>query len=177
MENDDQRSLAKCITDVADGHEIMDVLNLEQTLIGYKPNKSIAEWRKAALNKHRSWRLDTEMLDLLIGAALHWLEHRSPRSHEKIDPTLYAIIYICGNCENYNIKVSSAENSRFSKIIHAYYVHTDFLDTEKKESKRKNLRTDFKDVIEKAKKIWERDYQGYFTQYVPPTHPTQLELF
>jgi len=177
MENDDQCSLSQCVDELTSGHEILDVLEPDQILSGYKPHESIAEWRKPALNKHRHWGIDTEMLDLLIGAAQHWLDNKSPSSHEKIDPTTYAVIYMCGNCENHNIRASSSETSRFTKVVSAYFEHTNFLDDHEKPERRKNLRKDFKDIIEKANFVWKRDYPNEFVQYEEPRCTEQLELF
>lgn len=177
MENDDQCSLSQCVDELTSGHEILDVLELEQLHSGYKPNESNAEWRKPALNKHKHWGIDTEMLDLLIGAAQHWIKNKSPSPHEKIDPTTYAVIYMCGNCENHNIKASSSDTSRFTKIVSAYFEHTNFLDSHEKPEKRKSLRKDFKDIIEKANLVWKRDYPNDFIQYEELVHPQQLELF
>lgn len=177
MENDDQSSLSQCVEELTEGHEIMDVLEFEQIHSGYKPHEAIAEWRKPALNKHRSWGIDTEMLDLLIGAAEYWIENKSPVAHEKIDPTLYAVIYMCGNCENHNIKASSSDTSRFTKVVSAYFNHTNFLDDHKEEDKRKKNKKDFKDIIDKANYVWKRDYPNHFIQYEEPTYPEQLEIF
>lgn len=177
MENNDQSSLSKCVEELTSGHEIMDVLEYDQILSGYKPHEAIAEWRKPALKKHRSWRIDTEMLDLLIGAAEYWMENKSPVAHEKIDPTLYAVIYMCGNCEIHNIKASSSSTSRFTKIVSAYFTHTNFLDEHEEKNKRKSSREDFKDIIEKANFVWKRDYPNHFIQYDEPAYPEQLELF
>lgn len=177
MENDDQSSLSQCVEELTNGHDIMDVLELEQILSGYGPHQAIAEWRKPALNKHRSWGLDTEMLDLLIGAAKYWMENKTPVAHEKIDPTLYAVIYMCGNCENHNIIASSSDTGRFTKVVSAYFQHTNFLDDHEEPEKRKNSRKDFKDIIEKANVVWKRDYPNDFIQFEEPDFPEQLELF
>ncbi|MEB0123975.1 hypothetical protein QN391_25325 [Pseudomonas sp. CCI1.2] len=177
MENDDQISLSRCLKELTDGHEIMDVLEIDQIYRGFKPHDGIAEWRKPALNKHRSWGIDMEMLDVLIGAAEHWLNTKSPISHEKIDPTLYAVIYMCGNCENHNIKASSAANSHFTEIVSTYFKYTDFLESHKSADEMKMYQENFKDIIEKANLVWKRDYPNVFIQYEEPAYPEQLELF
>lgn len=177
MENTDQRALWQCIAEVPAGHEIKDVLELDQWLRGFNSDYPIAEWRKPTLIKHRSWRMDTEMLDILIGAAHLWLVDKSPKRHEKIDPTLYAIIYICGNCANHNINISSAETSRFTQIVATYFHHTNFLDNAKPEDHRKSQRKDFKDIIEKAKTIWQKEYADYFKPFDTHLKNEQLELF
>lgn len=159
MENDDQISLSRCIKRMDEGHEIMEVLEPDQIHTGYKPKDSMATWRAHTLSKHMFWGIDTEMLDLLIGAAQIWLKEDSPKQHEKIDPTLYAVIYMGGHCENHNISAAPSESSRFTKIVSTYFDFTEF------PSKKNKERLYFKDLINKANDIRKRDYADHFLPF------------
>ncbi|AWY43774.1 hypothetical protein DKY63_29190 [Pseudomonas putida] len=177
MENEDQISLSKCVDGLTSGHGILDVPEYDQINLAYLFDDSVAEWRKPVLNQHAYWSVDTEMIDLLIGAAQDWLENKAPVAHEKIDPTLDAVIYMCGNCNNHNIIPSASDTSRFTKVVSAYFEHTDFLDADQPEEKRKNFRKEFKDVIKKANAVWARDYPNTFMHFKIPAFPEQLDLF
>ncbi|HEK2502990.1 hypothetical protein CJT82_19180 [Pseudomonas aeruginosa] len=95
MENDDQINLSSCLTEIDSGHLITEDTEVAKPRLlwaSFKPAESMAEWRKEALSKHQFWGADTEMLDLLIGAAQGWLEKDTPKPYSKIDPTLYTVI-------------------------------------------------------------------------------------
>lgn len=124
MENDDQKSLSQCMEDLklqqSSGHEILETMEYDVILKSYKQDYKIASWRTAELSKHDNWGMDTEMLDLLITNANHWLEHKAPVAQERLDPVLYAVMYMAEECENMGINPSYADNSNFTKIVTMY---------------------------------------------------------
>src|SRR5690606_8652287 len=105
MENDDQRALTKCMAEIDSGHAIVDKIGLEPLLTSFALTQDIAPWRAKALRqrKHERWGMDTEMLDLLISAAQRWIEYEAPEKSAKIDPTLYAVMYMAEHCRAYGI--------------------------------------------------------------------------
>ncbi|TBV11343.1 hypothetical protein [Stutzerimonas kirkiae] len=156
MENDDQRSLSQSLSEIDSGHAIVDVLGLEPFLTSFKPTKDVAQWRQKALkqHKHESWGLDTEMLDLLIGAAQQWITEKAPESHSKIDPTLYAVIYMGEQCQTFGLEPSPAPSSQFTQVVDAYFKHTNT-------GRDSSDRTNFKDLIQKANSIRERSPEAH----------------
>lgn len=153
MENEDQISLSSCMREIGPGHMITDIANADLLMTSFSPTEDMAEWRKGALAKHQFWGPDTEMLDLLIGTAQLWLEEEAPKPYTKIDPRLYAVIYMAEACKYSGIDPSPAESSRFTEIVQAYFQHTDLGDAAKPEEER----TSFKDLIRKANEIREQD--------------------
>ena len=121
MENDDQKSLSQCMEDLKlkqnPGHEILETMEYEAIINSYKQDYQIASWRTSELSRHDSWGVDTEMLDLLITNANHWLEHKAPVAQERLDPVLYAVMHMVEECENMGINTSYADNSNFTKIV------------------------------------------------------------
>jgi len=166
MENDDQHSLAKCMSEIDSGHAIVDKIGLEPLLTPFRMTPDIAPWRAKELKKHKhdSWRLDTEMLDLLISAAQAWIEHKAPEKSEKIDPTLYAVMYMAEQCQAYGIEPSPTPSSRFTEVVTAYFGHTNIgRDTSK--------RSDYRDIITKAIRTLEKDPERHLTpdpSWFPP---------
>lgn len=166
MENDDQRALAKCMSEIDSGHAIVDEIGLEPLLTSFRVTPDIAPWRATALQrrKHDSWRLDTEMLDLLIGAAQAWIEHKAPEKSEKIDPTLYAVMYIAEQCQAYGIEPSPTPSSRFTEVVTAYFGYTNI-------GRDTRDRTSYKDIIQKAIRTLEKDPERHLTadpSWFPP---------
>ena len=157
MENDDQRSLSKSMSEIESGHAIVDVLGFKPFITSFSPTENIAPWRKKAItqNKHEFWGLDTEMLDLLIGGAQRWVNTKAPESHSKIDPTLYAVIYMGGQCQRFGLEPSPATSSQFTQVVDTYFRHTNT-------GSDNSNRTSYKDLIQKANKIRERDYNDFF---------------
>lgn len=156
MENDDQRALAKCMSEIDTGHAIVDEIGLEPLLTSFRMTPDIAPWRATALQrrKHDSWRLDTEMLDLLIGAAQAWIEHKAPEKSEKIDPTLYAVMYMAEQCQAFGIEPSPTPSSRFTQIVDCYFKNTNVgYDT--------RGRSSYKDLIIKANLARENDHESH----------------
>ena len=168
MENNDQIELSNCIHDLNTGHAIMNVLEQHQTLTSYKSSEDMAEWRKPVLNNHMSWGMDTEMLDLLIGSAQEWLDNKKPKPYEKINPTLYSVIYICGHCENHNIEIKHSESGRIAKILEQYFNLTD-CPRQSKDKSKESAKITFKDLIIKANIIRARDYSDHFTPFEIPS--------
>lgn len=161
MENDDQRALAGCFRKIDTGHLVTEVVGIELMLRSFQPTEDMAEWRKPALNKHQSWGPDTEMLDLLIGAAQLWQQEKAPRSHSKIDPTLYAVVYMSGICEQAGIETSPTPSSRFTEVVQAYFQHTFTGNVDDPGNKE---RTSFKDLIHKAMELRKTDYKDHFEE-------------
>ncbi len=159
MENDDQIDLSDCMTEIGPGYALTEVADARLLMTSFSPTEDMAEWRKSALAKHQMWGPDTEMLDLLIGAAQLWLKEEAPKPYTKIDPRLYAVIYMGGVCKASGIDPSPAESSRFTEIVQAYFQHTDSSDATKLDEEE---RTSFKDLIRKANEIRERDYSDQF---------------
>ncbi|WP_137889244.1 hypothetical protein [Pseudomonas sp. 2FE] len=145
MENDDQRALTKCMSEIDSGHAIIDGIGLEPLLTSFRLTQDIAPWRATALKrrKHDRWGLDTEMLDLLISAAQKWIEHEAPEKSAKIDPTLYAVMYMAEQCQAYGIEPSPTPSSRFTEVVDTYFKHT-------KIGRDTSERTSYKDIITKA---------------------------
>ncbi|SFI61578.1 hypothetical protein SAMN05216206_2552 [Pseudomonas guineae] len=145
MENDDQHALTKCMSEIDSGHAIIDEIGLEPLLTSFRLTQDIAPWRSAALRqrKHERWGLDTEMLDLLVGAAQRWIEFEAPEKSAKIDPTLYAVMYIAEQCQTYGIDPSPTTTSRFTEIVDTYFRHT-------KVGGDTSERSSYTDIIRKA---------------------------
>ena len=165
IENDDQRALTGCFRKIDAGHLVTEVAGIELMMTSFRPTEDMAEWRKPALNKHQSWGPDTEMLDLLIGAAQLWQQDKAPRSYSKIDPTLYAVVYMIGVCEQAGVETSSAPSSRFTEVVQAYFQHTFTGDVDDPENKD---RSSFKDLILKAMELRKTDYKDHFEHFEEP---------
>lgn len=162
MENNDQISLSGCLTEIDSGHLITEDAEVAKPRLlwaSFKPAEGIAEWRREALSKHQFWGADTEMLDLLIGAAQAWLQKDSPKPYSKIDPTLYAVIRLGELCQRAGIEPSPASSSRFTQIVQSYFQHTF---TGSKADPENLRRTSFKDLIRKANELRVTDYKDYF---------------
>lgn len=142
MAQEDRESMAVTIFEEMPGHEITTLLNVEHRHAGYAFNEAIADWRKEGLKDLR-WKIDTEMLDLLIGMAMLWISNRAPAAYTRVTADQESVNYLAMVWSDEKQNVSPSVNSRFTQLLREYFYKEGQSETQ--------LMRDYRDMIKKAK--------------------------